>query len=105
LSRRDDLRALRRLATSHGVRPFYRDVEGVRQDPTPDALVAVVRALGEPVERPGDAPAALADRRRHLARQRVEPVCVACRTAVAPPPAGWAIPPRRRPARRPRACG
>ncbi len=77
MSRRNDLRALRRLATSHGVRPFFRDVEGVRRDPTPEALVAVLRALGEPVERPGDAPAALARRRRHLARRRVEPVCVA----------------------------
>jgi 4-alpha-glucanotransferase len=70
-------RALVQLARAWGVDVSYRAYDGSRRRVSPDALVAVLRALGAPVERPEDAPDAL---RARIAEQHailVEPVTVA----------------------------
>jgi 4-alpha-glucanotransferase len=50
-----DIRALKRLAQRRGVGLSYTDGMGTRREASPEALVAVLRALGEPIERIGDA--------------------------------------------------
>ncbi len=70
-------RALGELAAEHGVLRAYRDALGKRRTASEAALVAVLRALGAPLEDAGDAPAALAAWRAERAARRVEPVAVA----------------------------
>ena len=63
--------ALEALASLYGVEPAYVDAAGEPRSATPDAVVAVLRALGAPVTDPADA--VRAERlRRHV--QALEPV-------------------------------
>ncbi|MCM8748605.1 4-alpha-glucanotransferase [Thermomicrobiaceae bacterium CFH 74404] len=70
-------RELRRLAFSHGIQIAYRDIRGQRQTARPEALMAVLRALGTPIERPDDAPELLRARDVEQWSRRCEPVVVA----------------------------
>jgi 4-alpha-glucanotransferase len=69
--------ALRELSRLWGLQPRYRDGNGLRREACPDAVVAVLRAAGAPVERLADAPTALRERRDALARRLAPPVAVA----------------------------
>ena len=60
----DDLKELARL---YGVDTSYHDALGQYVEAGPESLLAVLRALGAPVESVDDAPAALEERRRELA--------------------------------------
>ena len=65
------------LARLYGVQTSYFDVKGNRRTAMPEGLLGVLRALGAPVEAPGDVPAALSEQRRRLWQNPVEPVLVA----------------------------
>jgi len=67
------VKSLRRLAAAHGVLPSYYGVDGLSRA-RPEALLAVLRALGAPVERIEDAAGALRERREAAARRLVAPV-------------------------------
>src|SRR5206468_485859 len=54
-----DGRRLRRLAKRHGIQTSYKDITGRRREATDDALFAVLRALGVPVESASDVRRAL----------------------------------------------
>ncbi len=69
--------ALRRLARLYGVQPEYRDIEGRPRGAEEAPLLEVLRALGAPVERPGDVAFALRRRRAELWRRGIPPVTVA----------------------------
>ncbi|MFQ5816643.1 MAG: 4-alpha-glucanotransferase [Terriglobia bacterium] len=71
------VRPLQQLARLYGVETSYRDVFGHRWQASPEALLAVLRALGAPAERLQEVPAVLAARRQALGRQCMEPVVVA----------------------------
>jgi 4-alpha-glucanotransferase len=70
-------RALRQLAASFGLSVSYRDTRGQLQVARPEALLAVLEALGVPIEQPEEAPALLRARQAAEWRQRCEPVTVA----------------------------
>lgn len=70
-------RALAELAAAHGVQRSYVDAFGRRRRAGPGTVLAALRALGVPVERPEDAPAALRAHRRAAWTRPVEPVGVA----------------------------
>ena len=57
----DELEALRQLAARHEIEPGYVDFTGATRDTSPDALVAVLRALGVEIDGPADAPRLLDD--------------------------------------------
>ena len=66
------------LARLCGVQLSYFDIIARRRRAaTLDSLLAVLRALGEPVEKPADAAGALRERRLARWREWSEPVCVA----------------------------
>jgi len=65
---------LRELARLHGVQESYRDLRGRRRRASRGTLVAVLRALGAPLDSPEEVPEALRERREELARRPVEPV-------------------------------
>jgi len=65
--------SLRRLAAAYGVLTSYYGVEGLSRA-RPEALLAVLRVLGAPVERIEDADDALRNRREERARRLVRPV-------------------------------
>ncbi|MCR4419701.1 MAG: 4-alpha-glucanotransferase [Clostridia bacterium] len=67
---------LYRLALAYRVQPVYRDAQGHRRRADPEALLAVLRALGAPVERVADAAPALEDHYRQQARRLCPPVTV-----------------------------
>lgn len=67
---------VRRLAECYGVELSYRDGLGQYRDVSPDSLLAVLRALGAPLENLQQAPAALEDFRQRFWQQLVEPVVV-----------------------------
>ena len=69
--------ALRRLARLHGIQLSYTDVKGRRWRASPDTLVRVLRALGEPVSRPADAPRVLPGALEHRWNRVLDPVAVA----------------------------
>src|SRR4051794_24546441 len=69
--------ALQRLAESYGVQTSYEDVTGKRREATPEALVAVLRALGAPLGKVADAADARRQREQALWRRVVEPVLLA----------------------------
>jgi 4-alpha-glucanotransferase len=73
----DELRTLRALAKAMGV--YTRFVDGLRRRVTvdPETLVKVCAALGAPVEKPGDAAAALRAHRQRLKGELLPPVLVA----------------------------
>lgn len=64
------------LARLYGVETAYRDFAGRPRRTAPHSLLAVLRALGAPVESPGDVPGALRERRQELWRRCSEPVAV-----------------------------
>ena len=68
---------LRSLARLHGVQSGYLDMAGHPRHASTDALLAVLRTLGVPVEGMRDVPAALRAARRVRALQVGEPVHVA----------------------------
>ena len=68
---------LHELARLWGVQPFYFDVANERRAATPEAVLALVRALGAPVEGPADVRAALRQRRAESWRTACEPVHIA----------------------------
>ncbi|HEX5720049.1 MAG TPA: 4-alpha-glucanotransferase [Thermoanaerobaculia bacterium] len=70
----DDLRELARL---YGVETSYNDAMGRHVEAGPESLLAVLRALGAPLESMDDVPEALDERRRELAERVIEPVLVA----------------------------
>ncbi|MBI2059507.1 MAG: 4-alpha-glucanotransferase [Nitrospirae bacterium] len=55
----DKMEALRRLAELHGVQTTYYTIEGQRRDAKPEVLLAILKALGAPIQRLEDAPDAL----------------------------------------------
>ncbi|HEY7700495.1 MAG TPA: 4-alpha-glucanotransferase, partial [Vicinamibacteria bacterium] len=67
------MRSLRRLAAAYGVLTSYYGVAGLSRA-RPEALLAVLRKLGAPVERLEDAGDALRQRREETARSLVPPV-------------------------------
>lgn len=69
-------RQLRYLARLCGVETAYRDVTGVRREALPEAVIAVLRALGVAVESPAEAGAAIRALRLQKARRACEPVTV-----------------------------
>ncbi len=73
----DELRALRSLAAALGVHTRYKDGLGRRVAVSPETLLRVCAALGAPVERPADAPAALRAHRASRKTGLLPPVLVA----------------------------
>lgn len=71
-----DLRALRELARLYAIQTAYRDGLGQHQRASPEALMAVLRTLGAPVERLDDVPGALRERRRARWARVLEPAAV-----------------------------
>jgi 4-alpha-glucanotransferase len=74
---RRETRALRRLARFCGVHTAYTDSLGRVQVAETEVLVAVLRALGQPVMKVADAEEALSARTRELSSRFAEPVAVA----------------------------
>ncbi|HEX6200413.1 MAG TPA: 4-alpha-glucanotransferase, partial [Thermoanaerobaculia bacterium] len=68
---------LQRLARLYGVQHAYHDAFGKERAADPEALLALLRALGAEVAGPDDVPAAIEARRRQLAARLAEPVAVA----------------------------
>ncbi|MDW8059562.1 MAG: 4-alpha-glucanotransferase [Thermomicrobium sp.] len=69
-------RALRALAQDAGIQLAYRDIAGRRHVAQDESLLAVLRALGLPIERPEEAEGLLRERRAQRAARRSEPVQV-----------------------------
>jgi 4-alpha-glucanotransferase len=72
-------RALAQLARLHGVHTRYVDAARQRQQVSPQALLAVLRSLGVPLERVTDAAEALRQSRRARVNRMLEPVHVVWR--------------------------
>lgn len=70
-------RELRRLARAWGVQTSYHDVTRTRRHAATEALLAVLRALGAPVNELADVPDALRAHERARARPGIDPVHVA----------------------------
>ena len=68
---------LSRLARACGVATSYVDLARVRRTASHDALLAVLRSMGAPVERAADVPAALVEHEARAWRRALEPVAVA----------------------------
>jgi 4-alpha-glucanotransferase len=73
----DDRTALRLLARAHGVQTSYVDATGRRRAAPRSSLLAVLRLLGAPVERPADARGALREHTREHWRRVADPVALA----------------------------
>ncbi len=71
-----ELHSLRRLARCYGVIPRHLDGFSRYRDVSPEALVAVLRELGCPVESVEDVPGALRQRRHDTWQQLIDPVVV-----------------------------
>ncbi len=69
--------SLTTLARLYGVQTAYYGFDRRRRQASPEALLAVLRALGAPLERTADAPSAVRHRNQELWRRCVEPVAVA----------------------------
>lgn len=67
---------LHQLAWAYGVQTAYRDAAGRRRQAAPHALLTALQALGAPVERFADVPAALRERSQECWRKCCEPVKV-----------------------------
>jgi 4-alpha-glucanotransferase len=70
------IRFLDRLARLYGIQTAYYDVNDRRRHSSPDALLALLKALGAPVETAGDVENAWHEKRRDIQRQPLEPVSV-----------------------------
>ena len=73
----NELLSLHNLARAYGVETAYRDIENRRQVASPEALLAVLKALGAPVDSMEDVAGARRERRQTLWRRPLEPVLVA----------------------------
>ena len=71
------LKGLRLLARLYGVQTKFVDSAGRRQEPSPETLLGVLKAMGAPVGGPGDVAEATRARRAELRSRRIEPVHVA----------------------------
>ncbi|MEX2159677.1 MAG: 4-alpha-glucanotransferase [Dehalococcoidia bacterium] len=69
--------ALRRLALQYGIQTAYYNVDGRRTPAHQDSLLAMLRALGAPIDGPNTIDSALRERRLSLWRRPLEPVIVA----------------------------
>jgi len=67
---------LRDLARLYGVQPSHYDVCGQLHQPPPEALLAVLRVLGAPVEKFADLPGARRARQQFLFERMIDPVIV-----------------------------
>jgi 4-alpha-glucanotransferase len=77
VARQTGLRELHELARLYGIQTAYDDAAGHRQLASPESLLAVLRALGAPVDTFDDARKALKERRQMLFGRFVQPVTVA----------------------------
>ncbi len=68
--------SLAELARLHGVQGSYVDLLGRRRRASRDATLAALRALGAPVDRASDVPAAIRERREQVWSRILEPVAV-----------------------------
>jgi 4-alpha-glucanotransferase len=68
---------LRRLARLYSVQTEYVDVAKTRRQAVPEALLAVLRALGAPVEHDRDIRSAIAERESEVEAVLIDPVIVA----------------------------
>lgn len=68
---------LTKLAHLYGVQTTYYDVDKIRHQASPEALLFVLRALGAPLEDLNDVPDAVRERQSALWKRCVEPVSVA----------------------------
>ena len=68
---------LLQLARMYGIQTSYVDMKKQRQDADPVTLLLVLRAIGAPLEKLEDVPAALAHRKEELRKRTVEPIQVA----------------------------
>lgn len=73
----DKVKGLRLLARLHGVQTEFVDNGGRLHHATTEGLLDVLKALGAPVEGPGDVDEAIRERRHALRSRRIEPVAVA----------------------------
>lgn len=73
---RAEAAAVRRLAKALGVLTEFEDQTGQRQRASVQTLIEVIRCLGEPVQHPRDAPAALRRLEEEAQRRLIEPVIV-----------------------------
>ncbi len=71
------VRQLYALARLSGIQVTYRDLSRRTHEASPDTLLAVLRALGTPLEHLKDVPQALEMRRQALWQQPIEPVIIA----------------------------
>ncbi len=76
-SRSGRIPGLAQLARLYGVQPYYYDVARQRRAAGPEALLALLRALGAPVERPADVRGALERRREESWTTPADPVHLA----------------------------
>jgi 4-alpha-glucanotransferase len=84
---------LRRLARVHGVEPSYRSAGGEEREASDEALLAVLAALGSPVETEADVEVALRREEARRRARRIPPVQVirdgaALEVLLRDPPAG-----------------
>ena len=68
---------LRRLAELYGVQTSYVGVDHQRQSASPEGLLAVLTALGAPLQSAADINTAISERQHDLASRLVQPVAVA----------------------------
>ncbi|MBE0603752.1 MAG: 4-alpha-glucanotransferase, partial [Deltaproteobacteria bacterium] len=78
-----EIQALRRLARRRGIQTSYLDILHNRISPPPETLLAVLRALGEPMETFRDAKGALRSAEASDWDRLCQPVCVAWNGAPA----------------------
>lgn len=71
-----ELKQLRHLARLYGLQPSYCDIFGRLNQPPPEALCALLRMLGAPLQTLADLGSAMRVRRQELAAQRAAPVIV-----------------------------
>ena len=72
----NELKYLRELARQNGVQTSFRDAFGQSRKATPEALMAVLRALGLRVTSPADAPGMLAEQEYERWHWNLAPVAV-----------------------------
>jgi 4-alpha-glucanotransferase len=73
---RGDQATLAELAALHGIQTSFRDVDGVNRHADEMVVLALLRALGVPVEQPRDAADVLRDEKVTALRRQLEPVVV-----------------------------
>src|SRR5690242_12408039 len=77
MSAGSEVQKLRQLARLYGAQPTRRDLRGRLAPASPEGLVAILRALGAPIDGLGDVPSAWRERRQAEWRRPLAPVAVA----------------------------